>query len=35
MAGNLKKLAMCAVVAFGGVAMAQDAEPSAAPARSP
>lgn len=32
MASNLKKLAMCAVVAFGGVAMAQDAE---APAREP
>jgi hypothetical protein len=35
MAGNLKKLAMCAVVAFGGVAMAQEAEPSAAPAQEP
>ena len=34
MAGNLKKLAMCAVVAFGGVAMAQDAAP-AAPAAEP
>ncbi len=33
MAGNLKKLAMCAVVAFGGVAMAQDE--AAAPAREP
>lgn len=35
MAGNLKKLAMCAVVAFGGVAMAQDAAPEAAPAQAP
>ncbi len=35
MAGNLKKLAMCAVVAFGGVAMAQDAAPEAAPAHEP
>ncbi|MCY1073888.1 hypothetical protein [Archangium lansingense] len=35
MASNLKKLAMCAVVAFGGVAMAQEAEPSAAPAQEP
>ena len=34
MAGNLKKLAMCAVVAFGGVAMAQDEAP-AAPAAEP
>jgi hypothetical protein len=34
MAGNLKKLAMCAVVAFGGGAMAQDAAP-AAPAAEP
>ena len=34
MAGNLKKLAMCAVVAFGGVAMAQDEAP-AAPAHEP
>jgi hypothetical protein len=34
MAGNLKKLAMCAVVAFGGVAMAQDEAP-AAPAQEP
>ena len=33
MAGNLKKLAMCAVVAFGGVAMAQDE--AAAPAHEP
>lgn len=33
MAGNLKKLAMCAVVAFGGMAMAQDAAP--APAQEP
>jgi len=33
MAGNLKKLAMCAVVAFGCVAMAQDE--AAAPAREP
>ncbi|WNG54360.1 hypothetical protein F0U59_05865 [Archangium gephyra] len=29
MAGNLKKLAMCAAVAFSGVAMAQDAVESA------
>ena len=35
MAGNLKKLAMCAAVAFGGVAMAQEAEPAAAPAQQP
>ncbi len=35
MAGNLKKLAMCAVVAFGGVAMAQDAATEAAPAQEP
>ena len=33
MAGNLKKLAMCAVVAFGGMAMAQEAAP--APAQEP
>lgn len=33
MAGNLKKLAVCAVVAFGGMAMAQDAAP--APAQEP
>jgi hypothetical protein len=36
MAGNLKKLAVCAVVAFGGVAMAQDqAAAPEAPAREP
>lgn len=36
MAGNLKTLAMCAVVAFGGVAMAQDAAaPAEAPAHEP
>ncbi|HLM48687.1 MAG TPA: hypothetical protein VK458_32795 [Myxococcaceae bacterium] len=35
MAGNLKKLAMCAVVAFGGVAMAQDAAPAAEPVKAP
>ena len=35
MAGNLKKLAMCAVVAFGGVAMAQDAAPAAEPVKVP
>ncbi|HEX8819732.1 MAG TPA: hypothetical protein VF794_07420 [Archangium sp.] len=35
MAGNLKKLAMCAVVAFGGVAMAQDAAAPEAAAREP
>jgi hypothetical protein len=35
MADNLKKLAMCAVVALGGVAMAQEAEPGAAPAQEP
>lgn len=36
MAGNLKKLAMCAVVAFGGVSMAQDAAaPAEAPAHEP
>ncbi|HYO57470.1 hypothetical protein [Archangium sp.] len=35
MAGNLKKLAMCAVVAFGGAAMAQNAEPTTAPAQEP
>jgi hypothetical protein len=35
MAGNLKKLAMCAVVAFGGVAMAQDAEPAREPVKAP
>jgi hypothetical protein len=35
MAGNLKKLAMCAVVAFGGVAMAQDEAAPAAPAHEP
>ena len=35
MAGNLKKLAMCAAVAFGGVAMAQEPAPAAAPAHEP
>ena len=35
MAGNLKKLAMCAVVAFGGVAMAQDAAAPEAAAHEP
>ncbi|WP_257457431.1 inclusion body family protein [Archangium lipolyticum] len=34
MTGNLKKLAVCAVVAFGGVAMAQD-QAAEAPAREP
>ena len=32
MAGNLKKLAVCAVVAWGGVAMAQEQAPTPAPA---
>ena len=35
MAGNLKKLAVCAVVAFGGVAVAQDAVHEASPAQEP
>jgi hypothetical protein len=35
MAGNLKKLAMCAVVAFGSGAMAQDEAPAHEPVKVP
>jgi hypothetical protein len=35
MAGNLKKLAVCAVVAFGGVAVAQDEQPAHEPVQVP
>lgn len=35
MAGNMKKLAMCVMVAFGGAAMAQEAAAPAAPAQEP
>lgn len=35
MAGNLKKLTMCAVVAFGGVAVAQDEQPAREPVKAP